>query len=144
LKIPLIAGRDFEESDLHSNEYFVIIDQVIADRFFPGQNPIGKQIHDFSDRFGSPRKYYRIIGVTKPVIHDAPVTRVAEFQAYYPFPSWLRDGVLLVRTDGDPSAIASAIRGAVASIDPTVALSKAGAFDDWIGPSSRLDGSVPC
>jgi putative ABC transport system permease protein len=38
-----------------------------------------------------------------------------------------------VRTEGDPSAIASAIRAAVASIDPTVALSKAGAFDDWIG-----------
>ncbi len=132
LKIPLIAGRDFEENDMRKDPNVVIIDQIIADRFFPGQDPIGKQIHDFSDRYGFPREYFTIVGVTKHVAHDSPGVRVTEFQAYHPFPAWLRDGTLLVRTEGDPLAMVPAIRAAVASVDPTVALSKVGAFDDWI------------
>jgi predicted permease len=133
LKIPLITGRDFEGSDMRDSPNVVIIDQVIADRFFPGQDPIGKQIHDFSERYGFPRAFFTIIGVTKHVVHDSPGARVTEFQAYHPFPAWLRDGTLLVRTEGAPLAMVPGIRAAVASVDPTVALSKIGAFDDWIG-----------
>jgi putative ABC transport system permease protein len=133
LKIPLIAGRDFEENDMRDDPNVVIIDQIIADRFFPGQDPIGKQIHDFSERYGFRRAYFTIVGVTKHVVHDSPGARVTAFQAYHPFPAWLRDGTLLVRTKGDPLAMAPAIRAAVASVDPTVALSRVGAFDDWIG-----------
>jgi putative ABC transport system permease protein len=133
LKIPLIAGRDFEESDMRDSPNVVIIDQLIADRFFPGQDPVGKQIHDFSERYGFPRAYFTIIGVTKHVVHDSPGARVTELEAYHPFPAWLRDGTLLVRTEGDPQAMVSAIRAAVALVDPTVALSRVGAFDDWIG-----------
>jgi predicted permease len=133
LKIPLLAGRDFEERDLLEGRKVVIIDQLIADRFFPGQDPIGKQIHDFDERFGAPRRYFTIIGVTQHVVHDSPGARVAPFQAYLPFSPRLRDGILLVRTKGDPLAMLPAIRKAVASIDPAVALSEVGTLDDWIG-----------
>jgi putative ABC transport system permease protein len=133
MKIPLISGRDFDESDLREDRKLVVIDQAIADRFFPGQDPIGKQIHDYSERFGEPRNFYTIIGVTKDVLHDSPGARVAEFQAYLPFHTWLRDGILLVRTQGDPLAMIPAIRRTMASIDPTVALSEASSFKDWIG-----------
>jgi putative ABC transport system permease protein len=133
LKMPLLAGRDFEESDLREDRKVVIIDQAIADRFFPGQNPIGKQIHDFSERYGETRRYFTIIGITKHVLHDSPGARVAPFQAYLPFTRELRDGILLVRTEGDPLAISPALRKTVASIDPAVALSEVATLDDWIG-----------
>lgn len=133
LKMPLVAGRDFEESDLLEDRNVVIIDQVIADRFFPKQDPLGKQIHDFGERVGEGRRYYTIIGITKHVLHDSPGAHVADFQAYLPFPPSLRDGILLVRTQGDPLAMVPAIRKTVASIDPTVALSEVGTLADWIG-----------
>jgi putative ABC transport system permease protein len=133
MKIPLVAGRDFDESDLREDRKLIIIDQAIANRFFPGQDPIGKQIHDYHERYGQVRDYYTIIGVTKDVLHDSPGARVAEFQAYLPFPTRLRDGILLVRTQGDPLAVLPAIRKTMASIDPTVALSEASSFNDWIG-----------
>ena len=133
LKMPLLEGRDFEETDLQENRRLVVIDEVIADRFFPGQDPIGKQIHDFSERFAGSRRYYTIIGVTKHVLHDTPGARVAPFQAYLPFTPRLRDGVLLVRTAGDPLAMLPALRKMVASIDPAVALSGVGTMDDWVG-----------
>jgi len=133
LRIPMVAGRDFEEEDLREDRKVVIIDQLIADRFFPGQDPIGKQIHDFSERFGEQRRDFTIIGIAKHVFHDSPGARVASFQAYLPFPPWLRDGILLVRTEGDPLAMLPAVRKTVASIDPAVALSEVGTLDDWIG-----------
>ena len=133
MKIPLVAGRDFDETDLREDRGLVIIDQAIANRFFPGQDPIGKQIHDYDERFGRTRRYYTIIGVTKDVLHDSPGARVAEFQAYLPFATWLRDGILLVRTQGNPLAMLPAIRKTIASIDPSVALSEASSFNDWIG-----------
>jgi putative ABC transport system permease protein len=133
MKIPLIAGRDFDESDLREDRKLVVIDQALANRFFPGQDAIGKQIHDYNERFGEPRRYYTIIGVTKDVLHDSPGARVAEFQAYLPFHTWLRDGILLVRAQGDPLAMIPAIRRTMASIDPTVALSDASSLNDWIG-----------
>jgi len=133
LRMPLVAGRDFEESDLREDRRVVIIDQLIAEHFFPGQDPIGKQIHDFSERYGEGRRYFTIIGITKHVLHDSPGARVAPFQAYLPFTPNLRDGILLIRTDGDPLAMSPAIRKTVASIDPGVALSEVGTLDDWIG-----------
>ncbi|MBV9875794.1 MAG: ABC transporter permease, partial [Verrucomicrobia bacterium] len=133
MKMPLVAGRDFNESDLREDRKLIIIDQAIANRLFPGQDPIGKQIHDYHERFGQVRHYYSIIGVTKDVLHDSPGVHVAEFQAYLPFPTQLRDGILLVRTQADPLAVLPAIRKTMASIDPTVALSEASSFNDWIG-----------
>jgi putative ABC transport system permease protein len=131
--MPLVAGRDFEENDLVEDRNVVIIDQTIADRFFPKENPIGKQIHDFGERFGEGRRFYTIIGITKHVLHDSPGAHVADFQAYLPFPPSLRDGILLVRTQGDPLAMLPAIRKTVASTNPTVALSEVGTLEDWIG-----------
>jgi putative ABC transport system permease protein len=136
LKMPLVAGRDFEESDLVEDRNVVIIDQAIADRFFPKENPIGKQIHDFGERVGEGRRFYTIIGITKHVLHDSPGAHVADFQAYLPFPPSLRDGILLVRTQGDPLGMLPAIRKTVASTDPTVALSEVGTLEDWIGQKS--------
>jgi putative ABC transport system permease protein len=133
LEIPLLSGRDFEASDQRSKQGVVIIDQAIADRFFSGRNAVGQQIHDYSERFGSERRYFTIIGIAKHVLHDRPDTRAPEFQVYFPFPASLRDGILLVRTESDPLVLVPTIRKTVTSTDPTVALSKVSTFDDWIG-----------
>ena len=131
LEIALLAGRDFVENDLDNQQPAVIIDQAMAKQLFPDQNPIGKQIHDYGS--GQKRHYFTIVGVTKNVRHDSPDARPADFQAYFPFVPGLRDAILLVRTRGDPLVLVPAVRKAVASIDPTVALSKVSSFDDWIG-----------
>jgi hypothetical protein len=40
--IPLLSGRDFDENDLQRRESVVIIDQAMATRLFPGQDPLGE------------------------------------------------------------------------------------------------------
>jgi predicted permease len=132
LGIPLVAGRDFDQSDLDRQRSVVIIDQAMAERLFPGENPIGKQIHDYAERYGQARDYFTIIGITKNIRHDSPDAQPADFQAYFPFAQSLRDGILLVRTNDDPLPLVPAICDAVQAIDPTVALSKVRSFDDWI------------
>ena len=133
LEIPLLAGRDFDDDDVQKSQKVVIIDQAMADRLFPGQDPIGKQIHDYEEKDKQERGYFTIIGVTKNIRHDSPDSPSADFQAYFPFPLRLRDGILLVRTEKDPLALVPAVRKAVAAIDPTVALAKVSTFDGWIG-----------
>jgi putative ABC transport system permease protein len=133
LEIPLLSGKDFEENDLWKSQKVVIIDQAMAERLFPGEDPIGKQIHDYDERYGLERRYFTIIGVSKNIRHDSPDSSSADFQAYFPFTPRLRDGILLVRTQIDPMASLPAVRKAVAALDPTVAISKASTFDDWIG-----------
>jgi putative ABC transport system permease protein len=132
LEIPLLAGRDFDDRDLHGNSRVVIVDEALAQRYFPGQNPIGKEISDFDDRYGEERHYYTIVGVARKVRHERPDVEQTAFQAYFPFARSLRDGILLVRSEGDPGALIPVVRKVVASIDPTVALSKVNTFDDWI------------
>jgi putative ABC transport system permease protein len=132
LEIPLLAGRDFETRDLHGNSRVVIINEALAQRYFPGKDPIGKQINDFDDRYGEEKHFYTIVGVAKNVRHDRAEIQQNTFQAYFSFARWLRDGILLVRSEGNPRALIPAIRKAVVSIDATVALSKVSTFDDWI------------
>ena len=133
LEIPLLSGKDFEENDLWKSQKVVIIDQAMAERLFLGEDPIGKKIHDYDERYGLERRYFTIIGVSKNIRHDRPDSSSADFQAYFPFPPRLRDGILLVRTQTDPMASLPAVRKAVEALDPTVAISKASTFDDWIG-----------
>ena len=133
LGIPLLSGRDFDENDLQRSQSVVIIDQAMATRLFPGQDPLGKQIHDYDERYGQGRHDFTIVGIARNARHDSTDAHPADFQAYFPFPPWLRDGILLVRTEGDPLALVPAVRTTVASIDPTVALSKISTFHDWIG-----------
>ena len=134
LEIPLLAGRDFDDHDLERAAKVVIIDQTMAKRLFPGEDPIGKQIHDYDERYyGSQRRFFTIIGVAANIRHDSPDAQSADFQAYFPFGPRLRDGILLIRTADDPLTLLPVIRRVVASVDPTVALSNVMTFDDWIG-----------
>jgi putative ABC transport system permease protein len=89
----------------------VVINETIANRYFQGESPIGKQIRVRSQR-------YTIVGVVKEVKYYYP-TAPPENQAYLAFaqapPASL---TVVVRTSGDPSAVAQQIRSVFRKIDP--------------------------
>jgi putative ABC transport system permease protein len=85
LGIRLLSGRFFDERDQPNKENVVIINESIAQRFFPGEDPIGKQTDDIGDRFGKQRHYYTIVGVVANVQHDDPQYQETPFQTYYPY-----------------------------------------------------------
>lgn len=115
LRIPLLRGRFFSEQDSPENPSVAIISQTLARRYFPDQDPIGKEM-----KFGFPPNVNvsrRIVGVVGDV-RDVALSRTPGPMMYVPFaqaPLW--GGEVVVRSTLDTSAVAAAISQAVHSID---------------------------
>jgi putative ABC transport system permease protein len=140
LQIPILKGRGFDLVDQQGGNRVVIVNQALADAYFPGQDPIGKQIYDFGDIIGKVRSQHTIIGVVPTIYQVMPAEQHVPFQTYYPFgqPHPFRtadSGTLVVRTDGDPGALIPAVQKIVTAMDPDVPVSNAGTFDGLVGKS---------
>jgi putative ABC transport system permease protein len=124
LQIPLLQGRDFDSQDTTEKADVIIVDTALVNRFFPGQNPIGKTI-----RIGGRGGNYNaaetpqstIIGVVPHLCHDTPGEWQVPFQAYRPVTqSNPVEEFLIIRSNLGSATLAAGIRDAVASIDPGV------------------------
>src|SRR5262249_29493523 len=102
LKIPLLAGRVFTSADDGHAPQVVVVNETMAKRFWPGENPVGRAL-----QFG-PRTI-AIIGV----VGDTQATGVARApkpQLYSPYLQRFEPNMrLIVRTTGDPRAMTKAI-----------------------------------
>ena len=115
LGVPIVRGRGLTAADGRTAAPVVVINLAMASRFWPAEDPIGKQI-----RFGlaAPRT---IVGIVGDVRHRG-LHRPADPQAFLSYrqdfePLW-KSAALAVRTAGDPASLASAARRAIAKIDP--------------------------
>jgi putative ABC transport system permease protein len=118
MQIPLLSGRFFAATDTPATEPVAILNQVAAQRFFPGQDPVGRRV-----RAGSgTQPWLRVVGVVGSVRHDGlqaaprPELYVAVSQNPPVNPQ------VVVRATGDAAALAPAIRQAVREIDPAIPL----------------------
>ena len=115
LRTPLMAGRDFTDQDNAGTQPVAIINQAFVDRYWTGQNAIGKRVQW---RGG----WYTVVGVTANGkyrrIHSdaAPLILLPMAQTYG------GDVILHIRTEGDPLALASAVQRTVGELNPNVPL----------------------
>jgi len=106
MRAPLVAGRDFTEQDGEKSQQVAIVNQEFADRYWPGQDAIGKRISvygQWSTVVGVARngKYRRLVYAPEPVIF------LPLFQDYY--------GLVMIhaRVSGDPQSYAAAVERTV-------------------------------
>jgi predicted permease len=118
LKTPLLRGRLFEAGDAKDAPQVMIIDQLLADRHFPGQEAIGKRIRMSTGEQGA-REYRTIVGIV-PHLKVYGFEEVAVLpQAYLPLPQQPATGlVVLLRTSLSPKSFEKPVREIVASLDP--------------------------
>ncbi len=125
LRIPLQSGRDFSWSDTPQAQRVVIINEAMTQTYWPGEDPLGKRI-----KFGAaddPFPWWTIAGVVGD-IREFDVLTPPRPTLYLPISQAddsnyvLRDWV--VRTSGDPLAIASSIRAAMREVDPDLPVSR--------------------
>jgi predicted permease len=137
LGIPLLRGRLFDEQDGPDKEKVIVVSDEFAARFFPGQDSIGKQIHDVNS-IGLKPNAYTIVGIVPAIQHDRPDFPRAPHQVYFlysqsPFaPRITNDFTLVLHTRGDPLALVNALRQTVAEIDPNLPLTSIYPFDQVI------------
>jgi putative ABC transport system permease protein len=116
--IPLIRGRWFDESDVRGGPEAIVISESLARQKFGDQNPIGQRAR-FGPEAGSERPWDVVVGVVGDVKQESlAFGQTAAF--YVPMGRWWwTDNVqsLVVRTSGDPAALAPSIKRAVWSVD---------------------------
>ncbi len=127
--VPLLAGRGFESQDREGNLPVAIIDETMADRFWPGQDPIGKRVtyEQIEDENGQMvRKYRTVVGVVRNVRHYE-LENAARITIYVPFEqtgnSWTRSFKIVAKTAGDPNALTEPVRAQIMALDPEVPMS---------------------
>jgi putative ABC transport system permease protein len=120
LGIPLIRGRALSDQDTPGTPHVALINRTLARQFFPGEEPLGKRI---KGGFEQNAQWLTIVGVVGDV-RQLRLTRDPEPEVFVPFAQHvdgrLADPNLLVRTTGDPTALASAIRELVRGLDKNV------------------------
>jgi putative ABC transport system permease protein len=129
--IALVKGRFFTEHDNKDSSHVAIINQEMARRFFPDQDPIGQRINVTN----GPETFREIVGVVADVKHyalDAP----ALLQTYEPYlqkPDTFM--TLVVRTSVDPASVTGAIRQAVLEIEKDQPISESKTLEQLFSES---------
>jgi putative ABC transport system permease protein len=111
--IPLLRGRLFTEHDTKGSPRVALINDEMARKFFKDEDPIGKRINVTN----GPETFREIVGIVGDVKQYGPA-QPTTMQTYEPFLQNPFSGMtLVVRTEGNPTTLTSAIRSQVLSID---------------------------
>ncbi len=143
LGIRLRSGRHFTDDEDRARRNVVIVNHRLAAVFWPGQDAVGKRLRWGLDLPQNPNPWLTVVGVVDDVA-DGPLGVEPYLHAYEPFiqfPNFVlenfpgsfgRDVTLALRTEGDPRALASALRGSIARIDPQLAVRSMATMEERI------------
>ena len=152
LGIELSRGRGFTDADRDGGPLVCVIDETMTERFWPGEDPIGKrvafEITEDSD-FDNPVPIYRtVVGVARNVRHYELETP-SRVQVYVPFNqsgrAWSNQMFALVKTRDDPLQVTRAVRQEVSALHADVPLHSVRTLEDYVGEAmagTRSTGSL--
>jgi len=121
---PLLAGRDFTESDVNSSTPVAVVNQMFADSFWPGQNPIGKHLKLNS----TDTPWIKVVGL----VPTGKYLSLGESPQRHLFLTGHSSG-LIIHTAGDPHQYIQSIRSVVQRLDPNLAVANVETMDEHLG-----------
>ncbi|HST12601.1 MAG TPA: ABC transporter permease [Terriglobales bacterium] len=129
--IPLIRGRVFTDQDRKDTQRVALINEEMAKKYFPDEDPIGKGINVTN----GPETFRQIVGIVGDVKQYGPA-QPTTLQTYEPFLQNPFSGMtLVVRTENNPTALTSAIRTQVLSIDKDQPIARTRALEQVVADS---------
>ncbi|MEW6209479.1 MAG: ABC transporter permease [Acidobacteriota bacterium] len=132
MEIPVLKGREFTDRDSAGATPVAIINETMARRFWPDENPVGKRLALVREK-----ETVEIVGVVGDVKRFG-LSEQPEMEIYWPYmqkPRWA--SYFVFRASGDPSSIASGARSAVLSAGPDVVVTNVSTMDQLISSSLR-------
>jgi putative ABC transport system permease protein len=131
MRVPLLAGRAFTEHD-EQPPRVLIVNQTLARRYWPNENPIGKRIVVGRAAEGS-----EVVGVVGD-IRNSGVTSDTHPEIYLPFAQLPWSSMnLVVRTAGDPRTYVAAVRQVVTGIDKDQPITKVRTMEEVLADGAR-------
>jgi predicted permease len=115
--VQLLRGRTFNNGDMRERPLVVIINESMAQHFWPNEDPIGKRISNPRDK-----DWREIVGVVRDMQYPGalgePYTR---YQTFVPLPQWVPGSITIaLRTAQSPEAVEKSLRSLVAGLDPAL------------------------
>jgi putative ABC transport system permease protein len=134
LRIPLLQGRDFNESDRRESQGVIVIDETLARRHWPNESPLGKRLTVTGDR---PRTIVGVVGAVRNwELNEAPRPQIylphlqpLDVTSFVPFM------YLSVRTRVAPLSLAATVKSKIEEVDRDVAISEMKTMDELLDQS---------
>jgi putative ABC transport system permease protein len=131
--VEVIRGRSFEAQDAQGAAAVGMINRALAEKLWPDQDPIGREIKLFGDQ------PFRVVGVVDDVRQHSLRTRPLP-EMYLPLEQYtLSSMVLMVETTGDPMTVAAAVRDAIREHDADIAVPEIRVLSEVMGESVARD-----
>ncbi|HXU34729.1 MAG TPA: ABC transporter permease [Thermoanaerobaculia bacterium] len=131
LSIPVVKGRTFDDRDRLGGDPVIVINQALAAKMWPNEDPIGKRLT--FDVPNAPKPVWQtVIGVVGGV-HNGEPSEDPGMQSYQPLAQVPPQSAgLVLRTTGDPAGLSSALTQAIRSIDPGLPISSIQTLDRMV------------
>jgi len=138
LNVPIVLGRPITAQDTATSQKSLVVNETLVRKYFHGDNPIGKHlVYGKNGRMGT----FEVVGVAKDVKYGKIRDEIPP-TAYWPYlQSKLisRQMIYLVRTEGDPNAIANSVRQVCLDLDKDVPVVRMQTEDEVIDGSLFLE-----
>ena len=144
MKTRMVRGRDLNDFDTESASWVAIVNETMARRFWPGEDPIGKRLTLAVVSGERPRE---IVGVVsdiptrrdraepQPVIYASYLQQSPAYRG--PIANMFGQMTFLLRTSADPMSLVPAARSAVADVDPDHAITRIQTMEQYWGGGMR-------
>jgi putative ABC transport system permease protein len=130
--VPLLRGRDFTEQDRMGSPWRVIISRRIAERLWPGQDPVGRTLTLWQGQSNLPGE---VIGVAGDM-RDWELTDLPSFTVYLPmYGAGAPPTNFVVHTTATPGDLAGRLREIVRDLDPALPVSRVQSLDERVSES---------
>ena len=115
MQIPILEGRGFNQRDMPNSRKVVLINRTMAERFWPGEDPVGKRL---TMKDWGPPVTGEIVGVVGDVRQNGPDMPVSSmiYWPYTQFPALFN--CLVLRTTADTRSVLNGVRSQIWSVDP--------------------------
>jgi len=134
--IEIARGRSLRAGDHEDAPLVALVNETMAERYWPGQDAIGKRFHLGT----ASQPWIEIVGIARQVRHNA-VIEDARAEMYIPHAQWVpaKNGGnpalgmhLVIRSSRPPAAVAAAVRGEIRALDATLPLSEVRTLQDVV------------
>ena len=122
LNVPLTRGRDFTDAEGQERRPVALINETMAQRFWPGEDPIGRQFRLKDPATPEP---FTIVGLVRDVQHfeiEPDNEDLANAYVPYPYAATPNTGITIRIASGDPAGITAAVREEIRRIDAGIPL----------------------
>ncbi len=131
MRIPVLEGRDVSETDRAGSTPVGLVNRALADRLWPGADPLGEQVYRTSGRV-----WFTVVGVTGNIRQSA-LGLPPSTEAYLPLAQsdWASAMTIVVRSSGTNADLARSVEEIVWSVDPQVPITRSASMVELMSAS---------